>query len=270
MDTLTAKSYFEIFKSQSDRLLPARNYKLMVSEEQQRNELGKLEQTLHYEKFFFVFNNVNFSVEQVKGIKTLLGYNDAEFSALQYYRAIHPSHLAAQLIIAYELLESLISGHWPISFLSHRVVNTIALHHANGEYYLYKRVAWPFQYDECNRLICYLNEFTLIGKYNNEPYTIRFMDGNDKAIDWKGGMVKKADSKLTEHGFFSKQEMRVLNMFNDNPNLLLRDIARQLDIKESSVITYKKRILIKAERLFHHRFKTAKQVAEYLKEQGLI
>jgi DNA-binding CsgD family transcriptional regulator len=270
MDTLTAKSYFEIFKAQSDRLLPDKQFKLMVSEEEQKNELSKLEQTLHYEKFFFVFNNVKFSIEQVKGIKTLLGYNDNEFSVMQYYRAIHPSHLAAQLLIAYELLESLISGQWPIGFLSHRVVNTIALHHANGEYYLYKRVAWPFQYDEHNRLISYLNEFTLIGKYSNEPYTIRFMDNNDNLIDWKARMPQSEDARFTEHGVFSKQEMRILLLFAEYPSLLSKEIAHKFNIKESTVITYKKRILDKAERLFHYRFKSAKHVAEYLKEQGLV
>jgi len=270
MNTITAKSYFQIFKTQAERLLSDEQFNLVISREEQQREIEKLKQTLHYEKFFFVLTHVGYKIEHVCGLQRWLGYKDSDFDIQRYFGIIHPSHMVAQMTVAYEMLEGFISGKWPLHFMGERLVNTIALQHANGEYYLFKRLAWPFQFDSNNRLISYLNEFTLIGKYNNESYTARFMDINGNAVDWQDELLKSTKKSFNGQKHFSTQEMRILHKFAGDPKLLPADIARMFKIKESTVLTYKKRILNKAEKLFHKRFKTTKQVAEHLREQGLV
>ena len=268
--TLTHKSYYEILKSQAGRLLPEAEYTGIVTAAQQAKEIKLLKNTLHYEKFFFVINHHSFITEEVHGIKRWLGYAEKEFTIKKYFSIIHPAHLIAQMTSAYELLESFISGEWPIGFMSHSFINTIALQHANGEYLLFKRIAWPFQHDAENRLLSILNEFTLVGRYNNEPYTVRLADTDGNAIDWNDEMLKRTKHSFQKQMAFSLQEQRLLGKYAYNPGLTTAEIAAMFNIKDSTVITYKKRILSKAEKLFHQRFKTAKHVAEYLREQGLV
>ena len=270
MQTLTHKSYYEILKSQTERLLPEAAYKGVVPATLQLKELELLKNTLHYEKFFFVINHQSFTTEEIHGVKRWLGYSDTEFTIKKYFSIIHPAHLVAQMTSIYELLESFISGEWPIQFMSHCFINIIALQHANREYLLFKRVAWPFQHDHENRLLSILNEFTLIGKYNNEPYSVRLSDTNGKTIDWNDEMLKRTKHSFQKQMAFSLQEQRLLGKYAYNPSLTTAEIATIFNVKDSTVITYKKRILSKAEKLFHQRFKTAKHVAEYLREQGLV
>src|SRR3982750_3749174 len=101
MHTITAKSYLQIFKAQAERLLCDRDYNLMVNPEDQQREIEKLKQTLHYEKFFFVLNHAEYSIEQIFGLQTWLGYKESEFDIQHYFGVIHPSHMVAQMTVAY-------------------------------------------------------------------------------------------------------------------------------------------------------------------------
>ncbi len=268
--TLTPKSYYEILKSQCERLLPEAAYTYTISEAQQHKEVALLKNTLHYEKFFFVINNEKFINEHVYGVQKWLGYTDREFTLLKYISLVHPSHLVAQMTSANELLETFISGSWPLQFMGHRFISNIALRHANGEYLLFKRLAWPFQLDDKHRLLSYLNEFTLVGNFNNEPYTARITDAEGNAIDLHDELLHRTKQSFQKHKPFSVQEQRILHKLAQKNAVTSKEIGKMFSIKESSVITYKKRIMKKAEQLFHQRFASAKHVAIYLNDQGLI
>ncbi|HRH61115.1 MAG TPA: LuxR C-terminal-related transcriptional regulator [Chitinophagaceae bacterium] len=268
--TLTPKSYFEILKAQSERLLPEPFYTHSVSEKEQQKEITILKNTIHYEKFFFVINHQKFITEHVHGVHRWLGYNDRDFTLMKYFSIVHPSHLVAQMTNVYELLEALIAGNWPVNFMSHKFISTVALRHAGGEYLLFKRLAWPFQHDDKNRLLSYLNEFTLVGAFNNEPYSARMTDSDGNTIDWHDELLHRTKQSFQKHTPFSVQELRILRKLANGNGHTSKEIGDMFKIKESSVVTYKKRIMKKAEQIFHQKFSSAKHVAMYLNEQGLI
>jgi len=267
---LTHNSYYEIFKAQAKRLLPNEYYEPAVAVEKQLTEIQHLSDSLHYERFFFVINYHEFSVQQAHGVNKWLGYNDEIFTLKKYYSIMHPAHLVAQMTIGYELLESFMSGEWTIGFMSHRYINTLALKHANGDYLSFKKTTYPFQVDTNHRLISTLSEFTLIGPYNSEPFSSRLTNSFGEPIDWHEQLQQRSRQSFHKSVPFSKNELLLLEVHAAQPNLTTAAIAARFNVKESTIITYKKRILEKAERLLHHRFKTAKDVAVYLKEQGLL
>jgi DNA-binding CsgD family transcriptional regulator len=271
MQTVNWQRNYEILKIQAERLLPENVYNKMVPEEMQKKEIELLKKTLHYEKFFMVINNNRFVTEHVFGINRMLGYREEDFTLKRYYSIIHPSHLVSQATRDYVLLESCISGKWPTEFKSHRFINTIALRHANGEYLLFKRLIIPFQHDDQFRMLSYLNEFTLLKPFNDGASGARITDktGNNMMV-WNEELLKLTRSAFEKQTRFSRQELRVLGLYADNPSISTGEIAQMFKVKESTVVTYKRRILNKAENIFLQRFETAKQTAAYLKEHGLI
>lgn len=270
MQTINAKDYYKILKKQAERLLPDSEYKYVVSTQKQHLEIDHLKKTVHYERFFFVLNNYDFSIDHVHGVKKWLGYDEDDFTYYKYLSIIHPTHLLAQLSNVYELLENSMTGVYPLEFINgFRFISYFALRHLSGEYLFFKRLAWPFQYDDKNRLLSYLNEFTLLGKYNNESYTVRLTDADGRPLILKRKKINPVYSAI-ENMPFSHQELKVLNAYAKDASLTGAAIANTLMIKKNTVITYKKRILDKAEKLFYRRFKTAADVAIFLKEQGLI
>jgi len=268
MQTINAKNYYEILKKQADRLLPEAEYNCMISPAKQQKEIEHLKNTLHYERFFFVVNNYDLSIDYVHGIKKWLGYSDKDFSYYRYVSIIHPTHLLAQLTNVYGLLEDCMAGVYPLEFMAGlRFISCLALKHANGEYLFFKRLALPFQFDRNNRLLSYLNEFTLLGKFRNENYSVRLTDAVGNAVSFK---KTKCAYPVFKNLPFSEQELNVLGVYAADTSLTAAGAAEILKIKENTVITYKKRILNKAEKMFHCRFRTTTDVAVFLKEQGLI
>ena len=270
MQTINAKSYYEILKQQSSRLLPATEYSYMVPVAKQQEEIECLKNAVHYERFFFVVNNYDLNIEQVHGVKKWLGYSDKDFSYYKYASLIHPTHLLAQLTNVYGLLEDFMAGVYPLEFMAgFRFISCLALKHANGEYLFFKRLAWPFQFDNKNRLLSYMNEFTLLGKYKNESYSVRLTDAAGNPVLFKKKAMHDAYAAI-DNMPFSEQELNVLGIYAADNSLTAAKVAGTLNIKENTVITYKKRILNKAEKVFYRRFKTTADVAVFLKEQGLI
>lgn len=257
-------------KKQAERLLPGINNKTMVPAEMQQEEIELLKGTFHYEKMFFVINACTVSIEQANGITRWLGFREGQFTIEKYYSVIHPSYLAAQMAGMYELFEFSMSGKVPVQFMGYYFTDMIALQHASGHYRLFKRMIIPFQHDDKSRLLSYLNEFTLIGQCNSKPYCTRITDRLGNAVEWQDDYFTGIKTFFEKQSIFSSQELRILYKFASDPSISSADVAVMFKVKENTIITYKRRILFKAQHFFQRRFKTAREVAAYLQEYRLI
>jgi hypothetical protein len=267
---LTPRQLHAFYQSQAAELLPQISYNKMVPIAEQEEELRHLKETVHYERFFFIMNLHKMQIEFPNGIERWLGYNERDFSLLRYLEIIHPSHTAAHYITSVKLIEGLMRGDWNIEFMKHRYITNIALKHKKGHYLLCKRLACIFQYDEKRRLLEYINEFTIVGEYADEPYSVRATSDEGENLKWLNELLARTQKAFEEKNLFGFQEMRILRKYAYNDEISIAQVANAFKIQESTVITYNKRILEKAESLLSKRFANAKQVAYVLKEQGLV
>lgn len=261
---------YEFYQQQRDELLPLPEYSKTVSLEKQKKEIQLLQETVHFERFFFVLDLHELKLEHVTGVERWLGYPDKDFTILKFLQIIHPSHLEAHYLTASVLIGGLMRGDWKVEFMKHRYSTHIALRHSKGHFLLFKRLASVFQYDTSHRLLAYLNEFTLVKEFNDEPYLIGAKNEDGSNLVWMEEVLKRTHKAFENKNFFTFQELRILRKFAYIPGISASKIAAAFKIKENTVITHKKRILIKAEKLFSKQFETVKQLADHLKEQGLI
>lgn len=266
---LTPQLAFKLFKSQSDMLLPEPVYKKMVPLTRQIKEIQLLKETLGFERFFFVLNLHEMSLEHIHGVHRWLGYPDKDFNLLKFLQIIHPSHFITHNLTANILITGLMRGDWDVEFMKHRYINEMALKHYNGGYFLFKRLGTVFQHTEKKQLLEYMNEFTLIGTYEDQPFGIRALheDGTKTFAD---DMFERIKKSFEEINLFSFQELRILRKYAYKGAMQVKELATIFKVSEATIATHKKRIKQKAEALFKQPFNNVKDVAAYLHRQGLI
>lgn len=267
---LSPKELLGVYQNQSARLLPDLEYNKMVSHDEQMVELQQLKDTIRYERFFFVVNLHKMEIEHVNGVQRWLGYDEKNFDFLKYLSIIHPEHAPAHNMTSVVLIEGLMKGDWAIEFMKHRYITEMALKHSNGRWLLCKRLACIFQYDERRRLLEFVNEFTIIREYKSDPFTVRATSDEGKDLEWLNEFLARVQKAFQDKNMFGFQEIRILRKYAYNKNISVAEIANAFKIQESTVITYNKRILEKAEALYYKRFANAKQVAIVLKEAGMV
>jgi hypothetical protein len=255
-------------------LLPDFEYSKEVSEEETNRELDLLKNTLHNQRFIFVINLHKMEIENCKGIERWLGYPDMNFTLFDYLKIIHPSHNVFHQITSKLGISGLMRGDYPIEFMKHRLVTFIPLRHRNGKYFFFKRVGSVFQYfknkNSKHCLLEYINEFTLLKEFDETPGAITTFAENITEKQWEDKILTDMKKVFEKESVFSLQEYRVLRDYAYNSKAQVTDIAKKLGVKTSSVITYHKRILNKAEQLLSIKFSTVKDVAAHLRGQELI
>ncbi|MBE7170162.1 MAG: hypothetical protein INR73_06210 [Williamsia sp.] len=264
------KSIYDSYKALSQKWLPEPAYTKMVSQEEQNREIQLLAETLHYDRFFFVINLHDCKIEHVHGVERWLGYPDKDFTLLKFLQIIHPSHLGAHHLTATQLITGLMRGDWKVEFMKQRYITNIALQHSKGHYILFKRLASVFQYNDKHQLLEYVNEFTWMGEYNEESYKIAATDAQGTKLSWLDDVLQRTRQAFQDGKFLSFQELRILRKYAYAPDISVADIAQSFKVMESTVVTHKRRILLKAEEIFHIRFENIRQLARFLREQGLV
>ena len=267
---LPPKELLAMYKDQAARLLPEPSYKKMIPHEEQITELQHLKDTIHYERFFFVVNLHQMEIEHVNGVERWLGYNEKNFNFLKYLSLIHPEHCPAHNITSVTLIEGLMRGDWNIEFMKHRYITEMALKHSDGRYLLCKRLACIFQYDENRKLLEFVNEFTILREYNSDPFTVRATSDEGKDLEWLNEFLARAQKAFQDKNMFGFQELRILRKYAYNEDISVSQIANAFKVQESTVATYNKRILEKAEALYLKRFANAREVAMVLREGGMV
>lgn len=270
MNPPTWQDCFRIMQDQAGKWLSFTQPAQVVAFDVQQREIRALKDTLDYEKFFFVVDVVSCKTALVHGTSKWLGWQEAYFTMMKYCSIIHPTFLAAHMTGICELMKSNMLGRRPVQLMGPRLTIAIALQHASGEYLLFKMHSFPFQYDRQSRVVSYLCEFTLLGSYTNEPFRARITDRHGSVLEWQASMLRRMARSFRKKIVFSNQEFRILARYASQPALTSMKAADIFHIKESTVITYKRRILAKAENYFQRPFQTVKEVASYLREHRLI
>jgi DNA-binding CsgD family transcriptional regulator len=262
---------FDALQEHVINLFPAVADQPCVSQKYQEKEISSISKTIGSQRFLFVVDMTTFEITYQEGIQRWLGYPENDFTLKQYWKLVHPGMQKMSHTVFLQMADILCRGQFKLEFMVQRYSSLTALKHYNGGYLLLKRTASVFQYDKANRLTEYLNEFTIIGKYNGEPLTPVFFNDNGKAEAERGAMVMR---QVIEHflgmKIFSVNELQVARMLAYNASITQKSIAEVLDRSPNTIDTYCKRFLRKARLFFHHEFISVTAAADYLKENGLL
>jgi DNA-binding CsgD family transcriptional regulator len=214
---------------------------------------------------------LSFEITHCEGIQRWLGYPEKEFTLKQYWKLVHPGLQKMSHAVFVQMADILCRGQFKLEFMVQRYSSLTGIKHYDGNYLLLKRTASVFQYDKENRLTEYLNEFTVIGKYNGEPLSPVFFNDNGKPEADRGAQVMR---QVIEHflsmKIFSVNELQVARIIAYDRSMTQKTIAIELGLSPNTIDTYCKRFLRKARQFFHFDFATVTDAALYLKENGLL
>jgi hypothetical protein len=262
---------FKSLKAHVISIFPGELAPKAVSSQQQEEEIRLLARTIGSERFFFVVDLTTFEITVSDGIQRWLGYYEKDFTLQKYWKLVHPGMQKPVHTIFLQLCEVLCKGQFELKFMVQRYSSLIALKHAAGHYVLAKRTASVFQYDEQNRLTEYLNEFTIVGKYNGEALTPSFFTDKGEAEKERGSVVmQKAIEQFLGMKVFSVSELNVARLLAYNPGITLGEIAKILHKSPHTIDTYYKRFLRKSRDFFCMDFPSVGDAARFLRNTGLL
>ena len=253
-------------------LLPEHmTYRKVVLPEQQNRTLELLKETLSPESFYFVFNLLTGELEHVNGVDKALGYPVREFTVARYLNCIHQGQAIQFNMIAHSMYRVLCKGVFKLHFFSNRYISLLGLRHYNGEYLAFKKTTSVFQFDDQNRLLAQLNEFTRVDVYEHSPMKPRIAELTGLQKDeFERRVFAMTLQSFAEKKYFSRRQLEVLRLYAANEAVTTRDLAAMLGVEPSTVNTFNKRILAKAKEIFTHPFAEARDVALYLKRERII
>lgn len=253
-------------------LLPAENtYRVVVSKDEQLKLLEGLNENISNESFYFVFNLLTCELEHVNGIEKWLGYSDKEFTVNRYLNSIHAGQSVLFNIIALNMYKTLCSGSFKLQFYKQKYISFLALKHYNGEYIAFKKTTSVFQYDNTNKLLAQLNEFTKIDIYEGEPLKTRITETNGfQKDDFERMVFAMVLKEFMGKKYFSYKEFEILKHYANNETVNSKQLAALLNVEETTINTFNKRILQKGRKTFTHTFATAKDIALYLKKEKIL
>lgn len=252
-------------------LPPDKVYQPAVKKELQIKILEALDEGISHESFYLVFNLLTGEFDHVNGVEKWLGYSNREFTVNRYLNMIHPGQAILHNMIARSMYTTLCKGTFKLQFSRQRYISQIGLRHYNGEYIGFKKTTSIFQFDQHNRLLAQLNEFTKIDAYESEPLKPRIteIDGLQKD-DFERMVFRATLETFMEKKFFSETEFKVLKIYAEKETISSKQLAELLHVAIPTIDTFNKRILAKARQTFTHSFDNARQVALYLKKEKIV
>jgi hypothetical protein len=250
--------------------LPETVFENTITASKQETVLQQLDKQIEKEQFYFVTDIKTGAIIKSNGINKWLGYMDEHFTQKKYLSAIAHAHILPQGLYASTIFEVLINKQIGFQFLKPAITTTLALKNKAGKYFYCIRKCSPFQLTTDKRITEYLSEFTIVKEYTNETFHTRWSVVDEKMTAQFEIVDKIVRKKFDELKCFSVQELRILKRYAKKENITSEAIAKAFKIEKATVGTYNKRILTKGEILFGERFSNARNVAEYLKELGLL
>jgi DNA-binding CsgD family transcriptional regulator len=253
-------------------LPPEKKYMPFVSEEEQAKKLELLDAAIPDESFYVVYNLQTGEFEHANGVDKWLGYPDNEFTVNRYLACIDPKQVILHNMIARSMYKLLCSGMFRLQFSRQRYISRIGLRHNDGSYIEFKKTTSIFQYDNENRLLAQLNEFTKIGTYEGASLDTRVteIDGVPQKDIFERMVFQETIKAFMEKKYFSPRELEILRMYAEEQEISTKQLAETLKLVAATVNELNKRILGKARNTFTHQFDTAREVALYLKKEKIL
>ncbi len=250
------------------------SYIFKISEEQQQNELHKLKLGLREEQFFVVVDLLNFTIIDLGGVESL-GFEPKTFTLKNYFDMVDPQGVMPMLT-ALGKQTFLFSKTDLIDFLkpSYIVLTPMILKKNDNIRYLVKRIIAPWQVTACGKITAYLTHCTLIKEYEGEALYPRIegIPASYRAMVMNEFQKEFSQLKPKENNFEPNQRIILQHLLTEK-NLAV--IAGKMGLKLYTVKSYTKDILEKARKMYaddksQHNFRTAKDVAIYMKNNGII
>lgn len=248
--------------------------KFLVSTKQQEDELKKLKIGLRDEQFYLIVDMLSFEIVAAGGLEEV-GFRSNDFSMRQYFKLLETDGVVqAMTLLAREMFR--LTGKAGMKFMSPKYISQLPLKNQSGETLLVKRVMSPWQVLADGRACAYISEFTIVSpQYQGETLNPRFIGLEEPILTELNKQIAIAFS-LKPHfrNPFSPKEMLILTQYSKlKLDESLNSIAEVpgINIKVSTLKFYNKMILEKARKMFGELgFRTARDVASYLKKHGLI
>ncbi|MFM9908356.1 MAG: hypothetical protein ACKVOW_03350 [Chitinophagaceae bacterium] len=258
------------YSALAQQYLPETILPAAISAADQQAVLQQLDSQLKKEQFYFITDVKTGTITYCNGINQWLGHTDAHFTQKKYLHIINPAHALLQGFYAAAFFDVLINKQLTTQFLRPTCISTLALKNKAGKYIYCKRQCYPFQITGCNKMTEYMSEFTIIKELTNEEYHTR-INNEAELPNHHNDIVKKlVQKKFEDARGFSIQELRILKRYATAQNVTSETIAKAFKIEKTTVDTYNKRILKKAENILGQNFGDAKKVATYFKRAGLL
>lgn len=243
---------------------------------QRDNELKLLSEAVKYERFFFIVDSINQSIQFSKGIKQWLGYEDDDFSLNLYTSIIHEHHINAFLVLTNAIAYMAKNRQIDLSFMQGKITIEIALKHAKGHYLIVKQALSCWDFNENYQIpIAYINEFTIWKEYDDETsagINLRVIDATGRRLKSLEEVVRKNVSHILEkEKYFSVQELRFLRKYAYNHDITTHEIALVFKVSYNTANVYNRRIVEKFASLYpDQKIKMAKEVALFLRKENFI
>lgn len=84
-------------------------------------------------QFAYVFNMATMEIEKIRGVKTVLGYDEAEFDMIQFHKIIHPDDLPLMMQATMESTEHVVQNG-ETTPLAAQLRTTYRSRHVDGHY----------------------------------------------------------------------------------------------------------------------------------------
>jgi hypothetical protein len=233
--------------------------------------LKELDERIKNEQFSFSINIRKNAITHCTGVKRWLGYSDNQFSIKNYLYIMHPVHAIVQGFYAVAMFDFLSKEAISLTeMMQLTFVSLLALKHKNGHFIYCKNESRPLLLTKDVQIIEYTNEFTVVKTFINEHYSFRIYDITGHKPDLEEKIKASVKYYFEKQSGFSVQELRILRRYAALKDITSEKIAKSFKIEKSTVATYNKRILNKAENIFEYRFANAQQVAEFVNDMNLI
>ncbi len=246
--------------------------KEVVPESLQKKELMKLSESLRAENFYFVVEVKEMKIIHADGMEAI-GFNSKTFEMAQYAKLL-PSQGVLQLLSLfwYKIFEFCEIERETLKFLAPKYIVQIPMKNAKSEIMLVKRTISPFQFTESRKLTQYLSEFTIVNyHFNNEPPYPRFIDIPNNLNEKLMKFIKNSFS--FNQTPYSPKEQQILEIYSyDDGTKSTKELAEQAGITPSTLQFYNKQILANTREYLGniYKFETAKQVASFIRNCGII
>ncbi len=240
-----------------------------ISAAQQETDLDSLRNG--HERFFFVVDLQTLSMLHQHGIERWLGYREP-INLMQYADMLHPAVEAIHYAYAHSLLEKLLDGAMRVSYMVDKFITLHAIRKSDGSYVRVKRVSSAFQLNNQGQIAAYLNEFTLMGPYNSEPFAVWATDAAGADYPERIALIEKnLVEKVEQYLPFFPSELRLLRYRAHNPEINSNSaVAKRMSMSESWVKGCQCEIKSKAEAYFMTSFRDITEIAEFMRRQSLV
>ena len=232
--------------------------------------------------YHWVTNFKDMRIIHISGLKKMLGHDEDTFTLQKSFGIIHPNFRPFVLEYAKNAYEMLCDKKYRLlSSKAHYSIQFPVLR-ADGEYILVQMNVSIIMVDKAGNPLANYNRFEVLGKYFDGPILIQprvffrtNIDLSDKAQEAEAELSERVRDFLLKQLGFTDAEKKVLLCLSEGKPLT--EIAKALtkpealtDISVETVKIHTKHILTKAKNHLSPLFKSARDVAEYLKSMNII